>query len=235
MISTALLAAAALAALSTFRGIQPGVSTRAEVERVLGAAAARGGSAEYQLADQSGTVRIEYRGDIAEEIEYRLSAIIDRAEAVQILKVPEPVLVQTNAGSGRIEEFFESPHTLVLVHATASRNSGIQTVRYLSRERHQTVLNPNGGPPPPTQPDSPAQPPPLPQQPPPPTYTEVRTRFDPAACRPLYDWARSEAEAANKSKNAERRQAIIEIRIQAQRGDCAAARDLASKYKTRFQ
>ncbi len=222
------LLAASLLALSTFRGIHPGVSTRSEVVRVLGAVA--GGNAEFQLSDQSGSVRIEYRGDIAEEIEYRLSAVLDRTEVVQLLKVPEPVLVQANAGSGRIEEFFESPHTLVLVHATASRNSGIQTVRYLSRERHQMALNPN----PPSQPDNPTQSPQQPPAPQTPPYTEVRTRFDPAACRNIYDWARGEVEAANKSKNAERRQAIIEIRIQAQRGDCTAARDLSSKYKARF-
>jgi Mg-chelatase subunit ChlD len=61
-----------------------------------------------------------------------------------------------------------------------------------------------------------------------------RAEYDPAACRDVYVWAQAEQEAARRSKDVGRRQAILEILITAQRGDCEKARKLQAEYKQRY-
>jgi hypothetical protein len=58
--------------------------------------------------------------------------------------------------------------------------------------------------------------------------------FDPSGCRDLYVWARKEQNVAKKSKNVTRRQAIMEIMIAAQRGECQKAEQLAAQYKQQY-
>jgi hypothetical protein len=224
------LTAVSCLALSTFRGIQPGVSTRVEAERALGRASAQRGpdETEYTLADKSGVVLVKYRADIADEIEYRLAAPLERAEVVSVLQLPgDAMAIDPNPRTRLLEEFFDGAHTLILVHVTESRNSAIGALRYLTREgfdREKARFAPS------TPPETPPVTPP-----PPPTVNEQRVRYDPSACRDIYEWARGEVEPANKSKNAERKQSIIEIRINAQKGDCALAGDLVKRYRSRFK
>ena len=221
-------------ALSTFRGIQPGVSTRAEAERVLGAASGQRGAdeAEYALSDKSGTVVAKYQSgnNVVEELEYRLAAALPRAEMTSLLEIPaDAVSADANPQTTLFEEFFDGPHTLILVHVSASRGSAIGAIRYLSRAGYDRELAR-------FQPQTPALPPAQDQpQAPPPPPSEQRVRYDPAACKDIYDWARAEVEPANKSKNPDRRQAIIEIRINAQRGDCGSARSLTERYRSSFK
>ncbi|MFC2172235.1 VWA domain-containing protein [Acidobacteriota bacterium] len=59
-----------------------------------------------------------------------------------------------------------------------------------------------------------------------------RVVLDPAGCRDVYIWANREKKQAKK--NPTRRQAILEISIAAQRGDCEKARNLAQKYKQAY-
>ncbi|MEW6210050.1 MAG: vWA domain-containing protein, partial [Acidobacteriota bacterium] len=61
-----------------------------------------------------------------------------------------------------------------------------------------------------------------------------RSRFDPAACRDVYVWAQAELEAVKRLKDVGRRQAVMEIMITAQRGDCERARQLQAVYKGRY-
>ncbi len=61
-----------------------------------------------------------------------------------------------------------------------------------------------------------------------------RARFDPSACRDVYVWAQAELEAVKRLKDVGRRQAVMEIMITAQRGDCEKARQLQAVYKGRY-
>jgi Mg-chelatase subunit ChlD len=61
-----------------------------------------------------------------------------------------------------------------------------------------------------------------------------RTQLDPNACRDVYVWAQGQQEAARKSGNVTRRQAVIELLIAAQKGDCEAARRLQTAYREKY-
>lgn len=59
-----------------------------------------------------------------------------------------------------------------------------------------------------------------------------RASYDPGACRDLYLWAQQERKRAKKPP--QRRQAILEIIIAAQRGQCPEARRLAEAYRSKY-
>jgi hypothetical protein len=62
-----------------------------------------------------------------------------------------------------------------------------------------------------------------------------RAQYNPADCHDLYLWAQTQNEAAKRSKDVERRQAILGILIAAQKGDCENARNLTATYKQRYR
>lgn len=61
-----------------------------------------------------------------------------------------------------------------------------------------------------------------------------RSQLDPASCREVYAWAQGQQEAARKSGKVTRRQAIIELLIAAQKGDCDNARKLQASYREKY-
>jgi hypothetical protein len=61
-----------------------------------------------------------------------------------------------------------------------------------------------------------------------------RAQFDPAACQDIYVWAQTETEVARRSGNTARRQAILNVLVASQRGDCAPARQLADAYRRQY-
>ena len=61
-----------------------------------------------------------------------------------------------------------------------------------------------------------------------------RTNLDPAGCRDVYTWAQGQQDAARRSGNVTRRQAMIELLIAAQKGDCENARRLQTAYREKY-
>jgi uncharacterized protein YPO0396 len=59
-----------------------------------------------------------------------------------------------------------------------------------------------------------------------------RAQYDSNSCRDIYNWAQIEKESAKKDVG--RRQAVLEILISSQRGDCETARKQQEAYKQRF-
>jgi Mg-chelatase subunit ChlD/uncharacterized coiled-coil DUF342 family protein len=62
-----------------------------------------------------------------------------------------------------------------------------------------------------------------------------RVVMDSSGCRDTLVWAQTEREVAKRAKDAARLQAILEISIASQRGECDKARGLASGYKQRYR
>lgn len=58
-----------------------------------------------------------------------------------------------------------------------------------------------------------------------------RRVVDTSSCRDVYAWAQAEQEAAKRGRDVARRQAMLEIIIAAQRGECEKARQLAANYR----
>jgi hypothetical protein len=62
-----------------------------------------------------------------------------------------------------------------------------------------------------------------------------RAQYDPNSCRDISNWAFTERDVAKRAGNPARLQAILEIQIAAQRGDCENARRLQESYRQRFR
>lgn len=60
-----------------------------------------------------------------------------------------------------------------------------------------------------------------------------RTMYDPSSCREVLSWAQAEQEVAKRTKDVARRQAVLEVLIAAQKGDCENARKLQASYQQR--
>ncbi len=61
-----------------------------------------------------------------------------------------------------------------------------------------------------------------------------RVIADSSGCRDVLAWAQAEQDVAKRGRDVARRQAVLEVLIAAQRGDCANARTLQTGYKQRF-
>ncbi|MFN2502016.1 MAG: VWA domain-containing protein [Pyrinomonadaceae bacterium] len=62
-----------------------------------------------------------------------------------------------------------------------------------------------------------------------------RVVMDSSGCRDVLAWSQTEREAAKRAKDTSRMQAILEILIASQRGDCEKARPMAETYKSRYR
>ena len=206
-----LLVAVPAAAVSTYKGLQPGKSTRAEVDRTLGQPV-RAVSAtlfEYGLSDGSGSVLVEFRaGDVVDKIERRFTRPVSRAAMLRSLGLPETPEEQRTNRDGKLVEYFGDVKTLALTYASGEMRSGVMSVGYYSMELYEAGLGQARNP---------------------------TVQYDPAACRDLYYWAQGERDVAKRSKNTGRHQAVLEIQINAQRGECTRAKDLAAKYKETYR
>ena len=217
-------------AASTFRGLEPGVSTRADVERALGQAQAGGESPQYSLADESGQVYVTYRGDVVERIDYRLATPVPTAKLYSALKLSAATASEVNP-QGQMVEYFGEPRTLAMVHAGNTAETDIASISYCSQSLFDQL----------TARFRPVQPPPITTPPQtsdagPGPYTTARVeQYNPAACRDIYDWAQGEQKLAEKSKSPERRHAILTNRMMSQRGDCQVARSMATEYRNRYR
>lgn len=62
-----------------------------------------------------------------------------------------------------------------------------------------------------------------------------RVMMDSSGCRDVLGWAQSEQDIAKRGRDVARRQAVLEVLIAAQRGECEKAKALQASYKQRFQ
>ncbi len=61
-----------------------------------------------------------------------------------------------------------------------------------------------------------------------------RVVMDSSGCRDVLAWAQTEQDVAKRGRDVARRQAVLEVLIAAQRGECENARKLQASYKQRF-
>ena len=192
-------------------GLQPGRSTRNEVEKIFGQPVRSLGTNmfEYALPKVSGKIYVEFRAKdfVVERIERHFQKPVSRAAIIRSLNLPESPEEKGTIKEGNLVEYFGDIKTLALTYASAESESGVISIGYYSMELFERSLERARNP---------------------------VVQFDPASCRDLYYWAQGEQEAAKRSKNASRRQAILEISILSQRGECEKARSLAAAYKERF-
>lgn len=198
--------------VSTYMGLQPGLSTRADAEKVLGNPVQSLSATlfEYKLPSGSGKIFIEYRSKdfVVDRIERQFIKPVSRAALIRSLKLPESPEEKRLNKEGKLEEYFGDVLSLALTYASAEPNSGVISIGYYSMQLFALSLDMARNP---------------------------QVQFDPSACRDLYFWAQTEKDIAKRSKNTTRHQAILEILILSQRGECEKAQSLAASYKERYK
>lgn len=199
-------------AISVYMGIQPGLSTREDVNKILGQPinTVSETTFEYALPSGSGKIFIEYRADssIVDRIERYFLKPVSRAALVKSLSLPETAEEKEKTKEGKLVEYFGGAKVLSLNYASDAESGGVKSLCYYSFEMYDRMLN---------------------------RARNQEVRFDPAACRDIYFWAQSEREIAKRSKDVIRHQTILEILIVSQRGECEKVRALAATYKERYR
>jgi hypothetical protein len=190
--------------VTSYLEIVPGTSTRTDVDRVLGQPLRTVAESVLEYAPQKGTgpIRVEYRagGGVVDRIEVPMSKPVKRQAMIAALSLPEPDA--RDDSKGRLMEFFGSSFAVAFTYASADEKSGIVAVEYFSREFFEKRFDAA-------------------------LAGEKKVTRDPAQCRDVYDWATTRQRLVKKDPA--RLQSLLEVRILAQRGDCARARKAAAQ------
>jgi hypothetical protein len=240
-VCVALLCASAPQASTKYLEIDPGWSTKADAVRVLGEPVFVMGDIllEHKPQEGTGPIFVELRltgGDIVERIEVRFAGAVDRATLVDALKLPATPATSRLDRSGKLLEFYGEGAALVVGYGGPQSSSGAVAITYYSDvefarqsglAQAAAATNPPPGPgttPPPGTTTGPPPPPLLNTMPP-------SVKRDPLACYGLYTWSQAEEDLARRAKQTPRRQLAMDIRINAQAGDCERAKTLTEQYK----
>jgi len=199
-------------AISVYMGIQPGLSTQDDVNKILGQPikAISATTFEYTLPSSTGKIFIDFRADspIVNRIERHFLKPISRSALIKSLNLPENAEEKGKTKEGKLIEYFGGVKLLSLNYASGETSSGVISLIYYSMEAFEGGMDKARNP---------------------------QVQFDPSACRDLYFWAQTERDVAKRSKNVGRHQAILEISILSQRGECEKAQSLAASYKEKYK
>ena len=139
--ATGMLAGVPVRAATQFMGIEPGVSTRAQVERVMG----RDVTITDTLSEYAPTVianvsrvLVQYRrGDVVDRMEVYFTSVQSRDFVVNALKLGRPTRSVTTP---RLREFHEAPLLLAINYASGAAESGVVSVGYYSVEAFADMI-----------------------------------------------------------------------------------------------
>jgi hypothetical protein len=143
----ALLTSITAVGQTSYKGITPGTSAKAEVERILGKPVTNVSPTliEYKAPSASplptaSKVYVQYRRDsnIVERIETNYADALTRENVVRLLHLPVPPSASQVNSKGRFEEYFATA-SIVLTYAEAAPKSGVSRIGYYSRELFQSA------------------------------------------------------------------------------------------------
>ena len=135
---------------SSFMGLTPGQSTRAQVERVLGRPVNQLTETliEYGPQRDAQKVYVQYDSDalVAKRIELELPSPAQRAKLIGDLRLPQQATAAKKNSKGRLEEYFRAPACIVLTYAGAEVESGATRVAYFSQAFYEKAAQRPGEP-----------------------------------------------------------------------------------------
>jgi hypothetical protein len=146
LVATGVLTVAPVRAASQFMGIEPGVSTRAQVARVLGRDVKITDTlSEYAVTSIANVSRVlvQYRpgDDIVDRMEVYFTTVQSRDFVVKALTLGRPT---SSAATPRFREFHGAPLLLALNYAGGAAESGVVSVGYYSVEAFADVIARSG-------------------------------------------------------------------------------------------
>jgi hypothetical protein len=220
---------AAVFAVSALNGIEPGTSTRAAAEKVFGTPTRAVTATRFAYAATGGAsgIEIEYTAAQAvDRIDLAFAPGLAREDAIRALNLPENADGSEKKGE-HLVEYYGGSRTLVFTYAGANRSAPDVQLSYCSQTLFDTMTSAV------IKTDS-AAPPSAAVK-----YSNaddkpVIVQFNPNGCQDIYYWAQREHDTARRARSAERRQAILEVMITAQKGDCRRAQELADAYKKAY-
>jgi hypothetical protein len=223
-----LLMATPLLAVTRWKAIEPGTSTRDQVDTALGQPQRNISAMLYEYAPQQGTGRVlvEYRPNgVVHRVQVELVKPVSRAALIKQFQLEEFTPLRKFEPDGSLAEYFGSNASLVFVYVGKDDSTGVARIGFYSGELFDQVTGPlmaslpaSGSTP--TTPVTDA--------------TLIIETLNPAECQDVYVWADAEQPNARRSRNAGRRQLLLDILIASQKGDCARARTQAAAYKSAY-
>lgn len=131
-------------AQTSYLGIKPGSSTRADVVRILGQPVKQINETMVEHSSQSGTgaIYVEYRAgsELVGRIEVYLLDNVSRDALIQGLKLTDQPEAKKNNSKGRLIEYFGSPRYLSLTYAGGDISAGVKSVGYYGEEMYDLAL-----------------------------------------------------------------------------------------------
>ena len=141
-----LLSCATCFGQSSYKGLTPGKSTRADVERVLGPPVKKVSETliEYPAQRLTRQIFVQYQNSpqVVSRIEIfcrtENSTCYDLMNSVNLHLPPQPTTSHTN--KGKLEEYFSATN-VVLTYSDAATRSGLSQVGYYSRELFEIAVS----------------------------------------------------------------------------------------------
>jgi hypothetical protein len=131
---------ASLRAQTKFNGqIQPGLSTKSDVDAAIGAPIKQDSATTFDYAPRQGakSLKIEYRADgVVNRVQAEFAQPFGRDALRQALGLPDKSL-GTRVLQGVMAEYFGAPAYLIFVYSTADPSSGVHLLQYNSAEAFQ--------------------------------------------------------------------------------------------------
>jgi len=144
IILVVLLGCGACFGQSSFMGLTPGKSTRADVEIVLGQPVREVSQtlSEYKSEKESEQIFVQYRRDssVVERIEAVYAAPIARSTALSSASLPSQASASQVNSRGRFEEYFTAGY-VVLTYGSTDISGGVSRVGYYSRELFESAVS----------------------------------------------------------------------------------------------
>lgn len=142
-IALLLLSAFQILAQTSYKGVLPGSTTRAQVEHAFGEAVKEVSATlfEYEAGDSVDKIYVQYRAgaSVVERIELLYTDPSDRSSMVSRLKLPaRPTASQVNP-RGKLEEYYAGTK-IVLTYAGDNVQDGVSRVGYYSRELFDSAV-----------------------------------------------------------------------------------------------
>jgi hypothetical protein len=123
-------------AASKYLALEPGVSTKADAARVLGAPAFVMGDILLEYAPQNGTgpifVELATSSEIVERIEVRLPSAVTRAALTTSIALPATPTTTRTDRTGALLEYYGGGAAIVVAYRGADQASGAVSVSYYS-------------------------------------------------------------------------------------------------------
>lgn len=134
-------------AATSYLGIRPGESTREEAEAVLGEPAKEINQTTFAYKpSQKNTeaVIVEYKPAgsklVCDKIDVQFVTAISKGKFVTALSLPEEPRFERVADGGRLEEYYGSENSIILIYKGDSADSKITRLSYLSLDKFESLV-----------------------------------------------------------------------------------------------